>query len=84
MDYYTDDMIGVMIDARVTRSLIDVYLPKIHSHLTNIGVDISTIVSQWYLCIFVTLFPNEVCSQSALFGMREKKHRTDAFCVDRS
>ena len=43
------------------------YTPKLHAHLTELGVDLAAICFSWFLSLFTDCLPVEVSSLSSLF-----------------
>ena len=43
------------------------YTPKLHAHLTELGVDLAAICFSWFLSLFTDCLPVEVSSLSNLF-----------------
>jgi len=54
-------MVGVHTDANVLKTLLSEKLPKISAHIAALDVDIGAICMQWFLTLFVTVLPLEVC-----------------------
>jgi hypothetical protein len=44
------------------------YLPKLYTHLTNIGIDLPAICFSWFLSLFTDCLPVEVCALFCLTG----------------
>jgi small G protein signaling modulator 3 len=44
------------------------YLPKLYTHLTNIGIDLPAICFSWFLSLFTDCLPVEVCTLFCLTG----------------
>eukprot|EP00658_Telonema_sp_P-2_P069791 TRINITY_DN5918_c0_g1_i8.p1 TRINITY_DN5918_c0_g1~~TRINITY_DN5918_c0_g1_i8.p1 ORF type:complete len:570 (+),score=148.80 TRINITY_DN5918_c0_g1_i8:757-2466(+) len=60
--YFNENMKGWLVDQRVFAELLEIYLPAASSHLTSLQVPPELMCSQWFLCVFVTIFPTEtVC-----------------------
>jgi len=38
--YYTDGMFDAIVDGHTTMALLEIYLPKVHHHLSSLGVDV--------------------------------------------
>ena len=58
-DYFTDSMIGLHTDLTVLNSLLSTHLPRLHSHLQAMRVDIRPIAFPWFLSLFVKTLPIE-------------------------
>ena len=58
-DYFTDSMIGLHTDLTVLNSLLSTHLPRLHSHLAAMRVDIRPIAFPWFLSLFVKTLPIE-------------------------
>lgn len=53
-------MIGVVVEQRVFKYLLDLKFPKITTHLEKLQLDIDPIVLRWFMCLFVSVLPLEV------------------------
>ena len=53
-------MDGSLTDQQVLRSLIEEYLPEIHTKLTEVNAPIAVITLPWFLCLFVRTIPWDV------------------------
>ena len=49
------------VDTRVFRALVAHEFPPVAKHLAGLGVDISCVFVQWYLCLFNNFLPDETC-----------------------
>ena len=58
-DYFTDSMIGLHTDLTVLNSLLSTHLPRLHSHLQAMRVDIRPIAFPWFLSLFIKTLPIE-------------------------
>lgn len=58
-DYYTGNMLGVNVDTAVFSGLVADKLPRIHQHLQKLDCEISHLVVQFFLCIFINALPLE-------------------------
>ena len=41
-------------------------LPRLREHLVRLQCDITIIATDWFLCLFATVLPSEVCAAIAL------------------
>jgi hypothetical protein len=64
--YYTPDLLSSRADQLVLAELVAQYVPKVHSHLEALGVDLSTITFGWFLSLFTDCLPVEVSSSPIL------------------
>eukprot|EP01113_Clastostelium_recurvatum_P040295 TRINITY_DN6257_c0_g1_i2.p1 TRINITY_DN6257_c0_g1~~TRINITY_DN6257_c0_g1_i2.p1 ORF type:complete len:558 (-),score=138.88 TRINITY_DN6257_c0_g1_i2:12-1685(-) len=55
-DYYSKNMVGSQVDQRVFHELMEDTFPLLASRLQAIGVLISAITIEWFLCLFTTTF----------------------------
>jgi hypothetical protein len=55
--YYSDDLLGIKIDAKVIQKYVEEKFPQLHQHLTTLKIHFLPILSEWFLCLFVNLFP---------------------------
>jgi len=55
--YYTPSMNGLRADLRLLDSLIERFLPKLRKHLDAHQIELSPIVMNWFLCLFVNSLP---------------------------
>eukprot|EP00299_Pterocystis_sp_00344_P018464 c9214_g1_i4.p1 GENE.c9214_g1_i4~~c9214_g1_i4.p1 ORF type:complete len:470 (-),score=120.84 c9214_g1_i4:1070-2479(-) len=52
-------MSGVMVDMMAFEKLFGERLPELKAHFDNIDISASMIVMQWFLAVFVSIFPTE-------------------------
>jgi hypothetical protein len=71
-DYYSGIMLGVNVDTSVFKVLVAEKLPKIHRHLVELDCEISHLVVQFFLCIFINALPLEVSPLSALSSLSSR------------
>ncbi|XP_066926047.1 TBC1 domain family member 2B-like isoform X1 [Clytia hemisphaerica] len=60
IDYYSRTLLGAQIDQKVFRDLLDEKCPKLSAHLVSLQFDISLVSFNWFLTVFVDLFPIEL------------------------
>lgn len=58
--YYDSTMLDIIVDNQVLFSLLEIYLPRVYQHLSNYTTDLSPILTQWFLCLFVNTLPTEL------------------------
>ncbi|GAX76892.1 hypothetical protein CEUSTIGMA_g4338.t1 [Chlamydomonas eustigma] len=58
---YSSDMLATKVDTKVFRHLVQAEFPLVMRHLDSLGVDISCVFVQWFLCVFVNFLPHETC-----------------------
>jgi hypothetical protein len=58
--YYTPDLLSSRADQLVLAELVAQYVPKVHTHLEDLGVDLSSITFGWFLSLFTDCLPVEV------------------------
>lgn len=58
--YYTATLQGLRADLRTLDALVAAYLPDLHMHLTREQCDLSPIITNWFLCLFVRTLPPEL------------------------
>jgi hypothetical protein len=58
-DYYNNAMLGVHVDTRVLKSLLQIRLPHIIAKFDAQGVEIANIVFPWFACVFLQTLPIE-------------------------
>ena len=51
----------VQVDQLVFKELVDVRFPRLSAHLEGHGVNVSSVSTNWFLCIFVNSLPLESC-----------------------
>jgi hypothetical protein len=56
-NYFTSGMAGLRTDLKVLSSLIEQYLPQLHTHLQDQELDLSAITMNWFLCLFLNTLP---------------------------
>jgi hypothetical protein len=54
-------MCTVQVDQLVFKELVDVRFPRLSGHLEGHGVNVSSVSTNWFLCIFVNSLPLESC-----------------------
>ena len=56
-NYFTQSMVGSLLDLEVMDDLVQKHLPQVHEHLlTTIG-GVSTIAVPWFMCLFIHCLP---------------------------
>jgi hypothetical protein len=58
--YYTPDLLSSRADQLVLAELVAQYVPKVHTYLEDLGVDLSSITFGWFLSLFTDCLPVEV------------------------
>ena len=53
-------MLDIIVDNQVLFSLLEIYLPRVHQHISTYTTDLSPILTQWFLCLFVNTLPTEL------------------------
>jgi len=56
IDYYSN-LLGVLIDQKVFKTLLELRLPKLCAHLRNFNFDINVMLTKWFICLFVNHLP---------------------------
>ncbi len=51
----------LQVDQLVFKHLVDLHFPKLGAHLEGQGVNVSSVSTNWFLCIFVNSLPLESC-----------------------
>ena len=51
----------LQVDQLVFKQLVDKHFPRLTSHLDSLGVNVASVSTQWFLCIFVNSLPLETC-----------------------
>ncbi|KAL0042727.1 hypothetical protein WJX79_008895 [Trebouxia sp. C0005] len=59
--YYSMAMVEPQVDQLVFKELVDVRFPRLSGHLEGHGVNVSSVSTNWFLCIFVNSLPLESC-----------------------
>ena len=49
------------VDQLVFKQLVDKHFPRLTTHLEGLGVNVASVSTQWFLCIFVNSLPLETC-----------------------
>jgi hypothetical protein len=52
LDYYSN-LIGVLLDIKVFKALLQKKLPKLCEHLTHFQFDLDLLLTKWFVCLFV-------------------------------
>jgi len=58
-NYYCNELIGVRIDVEVFKMIFSKRLPNLSKHFQRYDVDVGLFVTQWFLCLFISLLPME-------------------------
>jgi hypothetical protein len=59
--YYTrGNMIGSRVDQAVMSELLALKLPRVYQHIEGIGFPLSSIVTTWFMGLFVNELPLQV------------------------
>jgi|SRR5579859_736668 hypothetical protein len=58
--YFTPDLIASRADQRVLKRLVRELCPRVHVHLSRLGVDLEAITFNWFLSVFTDCLPAEV------------------------
>ncbi|XP_064648922.1 uncharacterized protein LOC135501087 isoform X6 [Lineus longissimus] len=57
--YFDHNLIGAQADQEVLKELLKEKLPKLHQHLDDLDIEISTVTLNWFLAIFFDSVPME-------------------------
>ena len=58
---YSSTMIGSIVDQSIFENLLKARIPRLASHMAELGVPIGVITHGWFLCLFIGCLPLEVC-----------------------
>ena len=58
IDYYSN-LLGVLIDLKVFKDLMNRRLPNLCQHLDNFNFDVDLLLTKWLICLFVNHLPLE-------------------------
>jgi len=61
--YYSENLIGIKIDVQVFKLVFDLKFPKLSRHFLHLAVEPQPFVIQWFMCLFITVFPDEMSSR---------------------
>lgn len=56
-DYYGKGMVGGVVDQKVLKELLKIYMPTLHDHLTTVDFPTELITQPWFLCLFIGYIP---------------------------
>jgi hypothetical protein len=56
IDYYSN-LLGVLIDLKVFKSIMRDRLPKLCQHLEKFNFDLDILLTKWLICLFVNHLP---------------------------
>lgn len=59
--YYSKAMLAPQVDQRVFKQLVGSQFRELSTYLEDLGVDVSCLFAQWFLCCFVNYLPLETC-----------------------
>merc|ERR1712217_881858 len=57
--YYSPSLHGLRVDLKVFDALVAQYLPNLERHISQCEVDLSPIIMNWFLCLYVNTLPSE-------------------------
>jgi len=58
---YEPNLVGCQIEMKSLGDLLSMKLPKLARHLDSMHCEMSLIATDWFLCLFCTSVPSEVC-----------------------
>lgn len=58
-EYYTSHLLVSQADQRVLIELVAEYMPRLHSHIVELGVDLPAITFAWFLSLYTDCLPVE-------------------------
>lgn len=61
--YYSENLIGIKVDVKVFKVLFEQRFPKLTKHFQVMSIEPQHFVIQWFMCLFITVFTDEVCSR---------------------
>ena len=69
--FFYPDLLASRADQLVLADLVAQLVPKVHSHLEALGVDLASVTFGWFLSLFTDCLPVEVRRQydSPLMGV---------------
>mmetsp|Transcript_13992 Transcript_13992/g.21174 ORF Transcript_13992/g.21174 Transcript_13992/m.21174 type:complete len:805 (+) Transcript_13992:43-2457(+) len=59
-DYFSEKLLGAVTDTMVLQKLVARRLPMIQKHVSKLDANLSASCLQWFVCLFVTVFPMHV------------------------
>jgi len=62
-NYYSDSMIGYLVDQKTFEVLMEKYLPTVFQHLKKIDVEISIISLPWFMTLFIDALDGKVVTR---------------------
>ena len=60
-DFFSPSLLPSRACPMVLLDYVQEYVPKLHAHLTDLGVDLAAICFSWFLSLFTDCLPVEVC-----------------------
>ena len=61
-DFFSPSLLPSRACPLVLLDYVQEFTPKLHAHLTDLGVDLAAICFSWFLSLFTDCLPVEVCS----------------------
>ena len=61
--YYTETLAGLRADLQLFNWCVQHFLPALHEHFERHSIDISPILMNWFMCLFVNTLPSEHASR---------------------
>ena len=59
-DFFAPSLLASRGDQLVLDDLVKQYVPKVHSHLVELGVELASVTFGWFLSLFTDCLPVEV------------------------
>ena len=63
-------MVGGVVDQKVLKELLKIYMPTLHDHLTTVDFPTELITQPWFLCLFIGYIPMQVSTWTSPSFMR--------------
>jgi small G protein signaling modulator 3 len=60
-DFFSPSLLPSRACPLVLLDYVREFIPKLHAHLTHLGVDLAAICFSWFLSLFTDCLPVEVC-----------------------
>lgn len=68
-EYYTSHLLVSQADQRVLIDLVDKLMPRLSSHMEDLGVDLPAVTFAWFLSLYTDCLPVEVSFISHVWNL---------------
>ncbi|KAL4464473.1 hypothetical protein ABPG72_021166 [Tetrahymena utriculariae] len=62
LDYYTNNMIGLIADQNIFKNLLQVHNPKVFKKFQEIKIDVNIFTTSWFICLYTNSLSQQLCT----------------------